>query len=164
MAQHGAWWLPGPTAERVQPYIAAVVEKVHDVDAPEEPVEVAPEDEAESEEIDLGESEQELSDPEPEGPWTARDVFAHRADTVVVVDIRRPVAEDDPSLGRARLRNTLLFDVLGVPAVSVPCGFDRSGMPVGLQIVGEAFAEDRLLALASVYERETKWHRRHPAV
>ena len=75
-----------------------------------------------------------------------------------------PVSEDDPSLTVPRLRNTLLFNVLGVPAISIPCGFDGHGMPVGLQIVGKAFAEDRLLALARSYERETPWHTRHPNI
>ena len=74
------------------------------------------------------------------------------------------VSEDDPNLTGRRLRNTLLFDVLGVPALSINCGFDGGGMPVGLQMVGKGFAEDRLLSLARVYERETEWHLRHPTV
>ena len=75
-----------------------------------------------------------------------------------------PISEDDPSLTLPRLRNTLLFNVLGVPAISVPCGFDTHGMPVGLQIVGKSFAEQHLLALARAYERETRWHLRHPDI
>ncbi|MDP6876943.1 MAG: amidase family protein, partial [Alphaproteobacteria bacterium] len=75
-----------------------------------------------------------------------------------------PITEDDPSLTGPRLRNTLLFNVLGLPAISVPCGFDGDGMPVGLQIVGKGFAEDRLLTLARVYEREAGWYDRHPAI
>ena len=73
-----------------------------------------------------------------------------------------PIAEDDPSLTGPRLRNTLLFNVLGLPALSVNCGFDGDGMPVGLQLVGKAFAEDRLLALAHAYEQATDWHTRRP--
>jgi aspartyl-tRNA(Asn)/glutamyl-tRNA(Gln) amidotransferase subunit A len=72
------------------------------------------------------------------------------------------IDEDDPNLTGPRLRNTLLFNVLGVPALSIPCGFDGTGMPVGLQMVGRGFGEDRLLALARVYERETEWHLRRP--
>jgi aspartyl-tRNA(Asn)/glutamyl-tRNA(Gln) amidotransferase subunit A len=60
------------------------------------------------------------------------------------------------------IRNTAPFDVLGVPAISVPCGFTMAGLPIGLQIVGAPFAETTVLALAHAYERETKWHRRHP--
>ena len=73
-----------------------------------------------------------------------------------------PVSENDPKFGGPRMRNTLLFDILGVPALSINCGFDGEGMPVGLQMVGRAFAEDQLLALARVYERETDWHLRTP--
>ncbi len=60
------------------------------------------------------------------------------------------------------IRNTSPFDVLGLPAISVPCGFTTSGLPIGLQIVGAPFAETTVLALAHAYERETEWHKRHP--
>lgn len=60
------------------------------------------------------------------------------------------------------IRNTSPFDVLGLPAISVPCGFTTSGLPIGLQIVGAPFAETTVLALAYAYERETEWHRQHP--
>jgi aspartyl-tRNA(Asn)/glutamyl-tRNA(Gln) amidotransferase subunit A len=60
------------------------------------------------------------------------------------------------------LRNTSPFNVLGLPAISVPCGFTTSGLPIGLQIVGAPFAETTVLALAHAYERETEWHQRHP--
>lgn len=73
------------------------------------------------------------------------------------------VAEDEPRLTVPRLRNTLLFNVLGVPAISIPCGFDTHDMPVGLQIIGKSFAEHHLLSLARSYERETEWHMSRPA-
>ncbi len=60
------------------------------------------------------------------------------------------------------IRNTSPFDVLGLPAISVPCGFTTSGLPIGIQIVGAPFAESTVLALAHAYERETEWHKRHP--
>lgn len=59
-------------------------------------------------------------------------------------------------------RNTAPFDVLGLPALSLPSGFTSSGLPIGLQIVGAPFAEPTVLALAHAYERETEWHKRHP--
>lgn len=62
------------------------------------------------------------------------------------------------------IRNTSPFDVLGLPAISVPCGFTTSGLPIGLQIVGAPFAESRVLALAHAYEQATEWHRRSPPV
>jgi len=60
------------------------------------------------------------------------------------------------------IRNTSPFNVLGLPAISLPCGFTTAGLPIGLQIVGAPFAESTVLTLASAYERETEWHKRHP--
>lgn len=62
------------------------------------------------------------------------------------------------------IRNTSPFDVLGLPAITVPCGFMMSGLPIGLQIVGAAFAESTVLGLAHAYEEATEWHRRIPPV
>ena len=60
------------------------------------------------------------------------------------------------------IRNTSPFNVLGLPAISVPCGFTAAGLPIGLQIVGAPFAESTVLTLAHAYEGETEWHKRHP--
>ena len=58
------------------------------------------------------------------------------------------------------LRNTRPFNVFGLPAVSVCCGFSASGLPIGLQITGAPGADGAVLALAHAYQRETDWHRR----
>lgn len=58
--------------------------------------------------------------------------------------------------------NTLVFNVLGLPAVTVPCGFSSGGWPIGLMIGGPRFSEGRLLALARAYEQSTPWHQRVP--
>lgn len=58
------------------------------------------------------------------------------------------------------LRNTRPFNVWGLPAISVPCGFTQSGMPIGLQIAGAHWREDLVLRLARAYERATAWHKR----
>jgi aspartyl-tRNA(Asn)/glutamyl-tRNA(Gln) amidotransferase subunit A len=60
------------------------------------------------------------------------------------------------------IRNTIAFNVLGLPAVNVPCGFSSEGWPVGLMICGPRFSEGRLLALAAAYEQSTQWHKRLP--
>jgi aspartyl-tRNA(Asn)/glutamyl-tRNA(Gln) amidotransferase subunit A len=60
--------------------------------------------------------------------------------------------------------NTRPFNYLGLPAVSVPCGFDPNGCPIGLQIAGRPFAEARILRVADAYQRDTDWHRRRPPV
>ena len=50
----------------------------------------------------------------------------------------------------------------GLPAISLPCGFTRDGLPIGLEIAGPHFSESRILALAQGYERVTDWHKRKP--
>jgi aspartyl-tRNA(Asn)/glutamyl-tRNA(Gln) amidotransferase subunit A len=52
----------------------------------------------------------------------------------------------------------------GHPVISVPCGFTRDGLPVGLQLIGPDWSEARLLAIAAAYEAATEWHTRHPGV
>ena len=59
------------------------------------------------------------------------------------------------------LRNTRPFNVWGLPAISVPCGFTQSGLPIGLQIAGAHWREDLVLRLAGAYEEATAWHTRH---
>ena len=56
------------------------------------------------------------------------------------------------------LRNTRPFNVWGLPAISVPCGFTKSGLPIGLQIAGPHWREDLVLRLAHAYEQATAWH------
>ena len=58
------------------------------------------------------------------------------------------------------LRNTRPFNVWGLPAISVPCGFTQSGLPIGLQIAGPHWREDLVLRLAFAYEQATAWHKR----
>ena len=60
------------------------------------------------------------------------------------------------------VRNTYPFNLYGIPTISVPCGFSRSGLPIGLQISGRAFGEVDVLTLAHAYEQATDWHRRKP--
>ncbi len=60
------------------------------------------------------------------------------------------------------LYNTGPFNIMGLPAISVPCGFTKAGLPVGLQIVGAPLAEIKVLALAHAYEQATQWHLRKP--
>jgi aspartyl-tRNA(Asn)/glutamyl-tRNA(Gln) amidotransferase subunit A len=71
---------------------------------------------------------------------------------------------DNAARDPERTRNTWAFDVTGLPAISVPCGFSRSGLPIGLQIVGAPFAESTVLSIAYAYEQATEWHRRKPAL
>ncbi len=58
------------------------------------------------------------------------------------------------------LRNTRPFNVWGLPAISVPCGFTQGGLPIGLQIAGPHWREGLVLCLAHAYEQATAWHKR----
>jgi aspartyl-tRNA(Asn)/glutamyl-tRNA(Gln) amidotransferase subunit A len=73
---------------------------------------------------------------------------------------------EDPDQLRARelvlLRNTRPFNIWGLPAISLPCGFTASGLPMGLQISGPPWQETRVLQLGYAYEQATDWHRRQP--
>jgi len=53
-------------------------------------------------------------------------------------------------------------NVTGLPAISVPCGFTRTGLPIGMQIIGRAFDEPTVLRLAHAYEEATQWHLLRP--
>ena len=63
-----------------------------------------------------------------------------------------------------RISFTGPFNLAGTPALSVPCGFSSSGMPMGLQIVGRPFEEDTVLRVAYAYEQGTDWHTRRPLI
>jgi aspartyl-tRNA(Asn)/glutamyl-tRNA(Gln) amidotransferase subunit A len=53
---------------------------------------------------------------------------------------------------------TIPANLAGIPAISIPCGFSKAGLPIGLQIMGKAFDEETILKVAHAYEQETEWH------
>jgi aspartyl-tRNA(Asn)/glutamyl-tRNA(Gln) amidotransferase subunit A len=57
---------------------------------------------------------------------------------------------------------TIAVNLAGLPGMSIPCGFDGSGLPVGLQIIGNYFDEARMLNVAHQYQLGTDWHQRAP--
>ena len=62
------------------------------------------------------------------------------------------------------LRNTRPFNVWGLPAISVPCGFTAAGLPIGLQIIGPHWGEATVVRLAYAYEQATDWHKQSPEI
>ena len=64
--------------------------------------------------------------------------------------------------GGGNINSPGAFDVYGLPAITIPCGFTNSGLPIGLQISAAPFAETTMLALAHAYEQATEWHTRRP--
>lgn len=57
---------------------------------------------------------------------------------------------------------TLNANLAGICGISLPCGFDTKGLPIGLQINGPAFGEEKMLRVAYAYEQATEWHRKRP--
>jgi aspartyl-tRNA(Asn)/glutamyl-tRNA(Gln) amidotransferase subunit A len=84
-------------------------------------------------------------------------------DLLVLPTMADPPFQIDVGLTRnVSARNTLPFDIYGIPMISIPCGFTSAGLPIGLQIAGAPWAEPAVLALAHAYEQATEWHKRHP--
>ena len=57
---------------------------------------------------------------------------------------------------------TVSINIASVPAISIPCGFDKSGMPIGMQLIGKAFSESTLLRAAYTFEQNTDVHKTRP--
>ena len=77
----------------------------------------------------------------------------------------RPFSEyPKPYTADDAIRYTFPFDLLGLPAISVPCGFSPDGMPIGMQFVGRPFDEAAVLRAAYAYEQATEWHTHHPSL
>jgi aspartyl-tRNA(Asn)/glutamyl-tRNA(Gln) amidotransferase subunit A len=59
---------------------------------------------------------------------------------------------------------TISANLAGLPAIAVPCGFSRDGLPIGMQLIGKPFDEATVLRAAYAYEQATQWHLKRPAV
>ncbi|QKD82373.1 Asp-tRNA(Asn)/Glu-tRNA(Gln) amidotransferase subunit GatA [Thermoleptolyngbya sichuanensis A183] len=59
---------------------------------------------------------------------------------------------------------TIPVNLAGLPALSLPCGFDDQGLPIGLQMIGNVLREDILLSVAYAYEQATEWHKKAPVI
>ncbi len=77
-------------------------------------------------------------------------------------EIRNAQNPPEASGAESSVRNTFAFNIYGIPTISVPCGFSRTGLPIGLQISGPPLGEIAVLALAHAYEQATEWHNRRP--
>jgi aspartyl-tRNA(Asn)/glutamyl-tRNA(Gln) amidotransferase subunit A len=93
-------------------------------------------------------------------------------DLVVLPTRRRTPRTVDASIKREEtdvprnpeLENTGAFNVYGIPAISIPCGFTSKGLPVGLMIAGPRFSEGKVLALAHAFEQATDFHTKKPPI
>ena len=73
------------------------------------------------------------------------------------------IGSTDEPMRAALLRLTRPGNLTGLPNISIPCGFTPEGLPVAMQLIGPAFGESDLLAIARAYEQENEWSSRHPA-
>ncbi len=93
-----------------------------------------------------------------------QDVFS-RIDlvaTATTMVAARSIDKSDLSTTFSLIRHTNPFNLLGTPAISVPCGFTGDGLPIGLQLAGRWFDEATVLRAAHAYESTTDWHSRPP--
>ena len=75
------------------------------------------------------------------------------------------IAGNDAVEQAARLtRFTAPFNLAGLPAISIPCGFTKAGLPIGLQIVSKAWGDAKVLNAAYAYEQATDWHTQRPTI
>ncbi len=88
-------------------------------------------------------------------------VFAN-VDLLVTPMMRVPAPPLADGGGGGSGANPSVFNIFGLPAVSVRCGFTKSGLPIGLQIVGPPFKDATVLAMAHAYEQATPWRSRKP--
>jgi aspartyl-tRNA(Asn)/glutamyl-tRNA(Gln) amidotransferase subunit A len=93
------------------------------------------------------------------------DVLATPATPIPAVKIGQRTVRtggDEESPIFAMIRCTAPFNATHLPALSLPCGFTREGLPIGLQLAGRPFDESSVLAVGSAYEQATDWHLRRP--
>ena len=97
---------------------------------------------------------------------TLRDVDALLVPTTMIP--AKPTADIDASMemysehNLQYLRNTSIGNILNLCGLSVPCGFTRQGLPIGLMIYGKPFTEDLVLRVGYAYEQATAWHTHRP--
>jgi aspartyl-tRNA(Asn)/glutamyl-tRNA(Gln) amidotransferase subunit A len=80
--------------------------------------------------------------------------------------IPAPLIEGTQAIEAARqlTRFTSPFNLVGVPALSVPCGFTASGLPIGIQFVTKRWGESKVLQAGYAYQQVTDWHKKHPNI
>jgi aspartyl-tRNA(Asn)/glutamyl-tRNA(Gln) amidotransferase subunit A len=96
-----------------------------------------------------------------------RDILGvfEQVDVLLLPTMREPaplIAETINEAHRRPPSNTSAFNHFGTPALTLPCGFSKDGLPIGLQIVAAPFRESTVLQVASAYQRSTEWHKRVP--
>jgi aspartyl-tRNA(Asn)/glutamyl-tRNA(Gln) amidotransferase subunit A len=81
---------------------------------------------------------------------------------VPIGEVAEEIATGEPGAMAASFHHSVVANLVGVPALSVPCGFDARGLPIGLQIIGRPFAEDVLFQVGHAYESANRWRTFRP--
>ena len=91
------------------------------------------------------------------------DVIAVPAMYMTVPSLKQmaTLGEDPEAIGKL-LRFTAPLDTSGSPTITLPCGFDAKGLPIGFQLIGRHLSEDLLCRAGHAYQSVTEWHTRHP--
>jgi aspartyl-tRNA(Asn)/glutamyl-tRNA(Gln) amidotransferase subunit A len=94
---------------------------------------------------------------------TAAEILFKKADVLITPTAPAPAFKlaSNPSL--IFLRNTAPWNLYGLPTISIPCGFSKSGLPIGMQITGAPDRDSTVLSLAAVFQTETDFHLKRPS-
>ena len=91
-----------------------------------------------------------------------KDVDVLMTPTVPCTAFKAVEKVDDPLSMYLSDLMTITVNLAGLPGISLPCGFNQTGLPIGMQLIGNALREDLLFEVASAYERATPWHKQTP--
>ena len=95
------------------------------------------------------------------------DLLATPATSIVAplhTDEQVTVGGQETTAREALLRQTRIFNLTGLPAITLPCGFSAGGLPIGLQLAGKPFDDATVLRAARAYQQATDWHLRRPPI
>jgi aspartyl-tRNA(Asn)/glutamyl-tRNA(Gln) amidotransferase subunit A len=95
------------------------------------------------------------------------DILATPTTTIAAVPLTEAsvaIRGEIKSVHLSLLHNTEPCNMAGLPALSVPCGFNSNGVPIGLQLIGRPFDEAGVLRAGHAYEQATKWHLQRPPI
>ena len=93
-----------------------------------------------------------------------KDVDVLMTPTVPSTAFKAGAKVDDPLSMYLSDLMTITVNLAGLPGISLPCGFDQAGLPIGMQLIGNALREDTLFEVASAYEQATPWHQSMPKI
>jgi aspartyl-tRNA(Asn)/glutamyl-tRNA(Gln) amidotransferase subunit A len=88
-------------------------------------------------------------------------------DVLILPTMREPAPLISETVNESHRRppsNTAAFNHFGIPALTLPCGFSKEGMPIGLQIAAAPYREAMALQVAYAYQQATEWHKQVPTI